>query len=224
MPNCRRETAVEAMSKIRAAIMRADHPAFGSLQGVLSSVPDLAIVAELRDYAQARHPVAALLPDLVIVPATLRGQPVWPTLHHLRQHCPGASFIVIAGAASELAAMPSTALQAEACILWSDVTPVKLRHVLHSILTDRFVLGSHELAEAFFDLKRSLSHRSIPPLAPRERQVLEGAVKGESDQEIAARLNIKPATVAVHLRHIREKVGASNRSQLCYLAGKDAIE
>lgn len=217
------EAKGRSVIKTSVVIVRSEHPAFGSLRSILSNDPDLTIVAELHDYGHAAQAIATLLPDVAVAPATLRGKPIWPILHQLRQRCPGTAVVVIAGAVTDLTEMPSTGLQAEACILWADATPAKLQHVLSSVLTHRFVLGSHEIAEAFLDGKCFVSHRSIPPLAPREQQVLEAVIKGQSDQEIALRLNIKPSTVSVHLRHIREKVGASSRSQLCYLAGRDAV-
>jgi LuxR family maltose regulon positive regulatory protein len=50
-------------------------------------------------------------------------------------------------------------------------------------------------------------------LTPRERQVAELVVHGLSNQEVASRLYISPATVKVHLRHIYEKLGVRNRSE-----------
>jgi ATP/maltotriose-dependent transcriptional regulator MalT len=53
---------------------------------------------------------------------------------------------------------------------------------------------------------------AIDSLTPRERQVANLLVEGLSNQEIASRLYISPATVKVHVRHIYEKLGVRNRS------------
>jgi DNA-binding CsgD family transcriptional regulator len=51
-------------------------------------------------------------------------------------------------------------------------------------------------------------------LTPAERQVFAQLLHGESNASIAAQLHISANTVQSHLRHIYEKSGANNRSQL----------
>jgi len=54
---------------------------------------------------------------------------------------------------------------------------------------------------------------SAPPLTPRERQVLDGLVKGCSNKEIARDLAVEEVTVKLHLRSVFRKLGARNRTQ-----------
>jgi DNA-binding CsgD family transcriptional regulator len=49
-------------------------------------------------------------------------------------------------------------------------------------------------------------------LTPREQEVAELLRQGHSNFEIAAGLYISQATVKVHLRHIYEKLGVTNRA------------
>ncbi len=55
-------------------------------------------------------------------------------------------------------------------------------------------------------------------LTPREREVLELVGQGFKNREVADELGIRPGTVKVHLKHIFEKTGASDRYALA-LAG-----
>jgi FixJ family two-component response regulator len=51
-------------------------------------------------------------------------------------------------------------------------------------------------------------------LTPREREVVELLVEGESSKVIAARLDISPRTVDVHRSHIMEKLGVKSVAEL----------
>jgi len=49
-------------------------------------------------------------------------------------------------------------------------------------------------------------------LSLQQRRVLEGAALGLTDKQIAERLGLSVHTVDSHWRHIRRKLGASNRA------------
>ncbi|MEV4442386.1 helix-turn-helix transcriptional regulator [Streptomyces sp. NPDC049577] len=60
---------------------------------------------------------------------------------------------------------------------------------------------------------------AVPPvLTPREQQVLALLADGETYWAIARRLGISRHTVDTHLRRLRTKTGAANRTQLAVLA------
>ncbi len=55
-------------------------------------------------------------------------------------------------------------------------------------------------------------------LTPREREVVLGVGRGETNAEIAARLFMSVATVKSHITHILTKLDATNRTQIALLA------
>ena len=55
-------------------------------------------------------------------------------------------------------------------------------------------------------------------LTEREREVLALLVEGLSNQQVAERLVISPATVKFHISSIRSKLGASSRTEVVILA------
>jgi DNA-binding NarL/FixJ family response regulator len=57
----------------------------------------------------------------------------------------------------------------------------------------------------------------IATLTPREREVLEGLSRAESNDEIAHELQIGVETVRTHSRHIYRKLGVSSRGELAAL-------
>ena len=55
---------------------------------------------------------------------------------------------------------------------------------------------------------------SLQSLSPREREVLDALIAGETSKEIARRFTLSPRTVEVHRAHILKKIGARNTADL----------
>jgi len=54
----------------------------------------------------------------------------------------------------------------------------------------------------------------LQSLSPREREVLDALIAGETSKEIARRFTLSPRTVEVHRAHILKKIGARNTADL----------
>ena len=59
---------------------------------------------------------------------------------------------------------------------------------------------------------------AIPALSERERQIIDGLVKGQSNKTIARAFGIAEATVKVHMKAILRKIPCSNRTQVAIWA------
>jgi DNA-binding NarL/FixJ family response regulator len=92
-----------------------------------------------------------------------------------------------------------------------------------TVVEDGYVVGSRTAAETFVDALRRRWDGPFDTLLARERELLTLLVRGSSDEEIARHMNLRPGTIPVYVRNIREKVGAANRCQLCYLAGSHGV-
>ena len=66
-------------------------------------------------------------------------------------------------------------------------------------------------------------HYSDEALTAREVEVLQQVAAGNRNKNIAERLFISEETVKVHIRHIMEKLGASDRAQAVAIAVKRGI-
>jgi two-component system nitrate/nitrite response regulator NarL len=55
-------------------------------------------------------------------------------------------------------------------------------------------------------------------LTARERQIMSLVSEGLSNKEIARQLKLNDGTIKVHLHHVFEKLGVSNRTSLAALA------
>ncbi|WP_213268810.1 response regulator [Hyphomonas sp.] len=75
-------------------------------------------------------------------------------------------------------------------------------------------LEARRKEEVLADESRGL----IEHLTPREREVLNGLVSGQTNKEIAISLDISPRTVEIHRANVMEKMGASNLSTVLRIA------
>jgi DNA-binding NarL/FixJ family response regulator len=74
------------------------------------------------------------------------------------------------------------------------------------------------------ELAASLAeHLSDEPLTEREIDVLRHVAGGNRNRDIAERLFISEETVKVHMKHIMEKLGASDRTQAIAIAVRRGI-
>ena len=68
--------------------------------------------------------------------------------------------------------------------------------------------------------RRALTLPTSQPLTPREEDVLDGLLSGQTYSQIAARLFISDKTVSSHVSNLLRKTGAANRIELAELARK----
>ena len=68
-----------------------------------------------------------------------------------------------------------------------------------------------------------LEHMGEESLTPREIDVLRHIAGGNRNLDIAERLFISEETVKVHVKHIMEKLGASDRTQAVAIAVRRGI-
>jgi DNA-binding NarL/FixJ family response regulator len=66
-------------------------------------------------------------------------------------------------------------------------------------------------------------HLSDEALTGRENEVLKYVAEGNRNRDIAERLFISEDTVKVHIKHIMEKLGASDRTQAVAIAVRPGI-
>jgi DNA-binding NarL/FixJ family response regulator len=63
----------------------------------------------------------------------------------------------------------------------------------------------------------------LTELTAREREVLDGLRRGETNAEIAARLYLSPKTVEHHVSRVLTKLGAKTRAEAAAVAASAAL-
>ncbi len=75
------------------------------------------------------------------------------------------------------------------------------------------LFSSNTIEDYLPNVKKNLSDEAVKDLTPREREVLEFLVEGESNKVIAYRLHISEHTVKFHVASIFGKLGVNTRTE-----------
>jgi len=92
---------------------------------------------------------------------------------------------------------------------------------LVSSYNTKLLAGELNKTPPIYTLENGLSHEFIKKydLSNRQVEITEALLKGNSNKEIAALMNIEVNTVQVHLQNIYRKTGAPGRYALMALTG-----
>nr|WP_308282501.1 response regulator transcription factor [Pseudonocardia nigra] len=105
--------------------------------------------------------------------------------------------------------------------LLKDTPPDELRRAMRLVAGGDALLSpsvTRRVMESAAAGHRMLSTERLADLTAREREVLTEVGAGRSNDEIARRLYISPATARTHVSRLLGKLGARDRSQLVVLA------
>ncbi len=199
------------MRKIRIVVVD-DHALFrAGLVSLLTSIPEFEIVAEAGDGREALSVVREEKPDVVLLDVNMPvmgGVEMVEALQEIDQ--PRILMLTISKHDEDL--FGAIAAGADGYLL-KDTEPDELRRAINLVADGKSVLSPEVTSRV---LKVVSSSHGIPPdvaLSKREMDVLKCLAKGMTSAQIAKELFISENTVKTHVRHILEKLEASNRAE-----------
>lgn len=194
--------------KIRVLIAEDQAMVLGALGALLGMEPDIEVVGQVADGAQALRAICTLRPDVVLTDIEM------PQMTGL-----------------ELAAeLKKRRLSCRVIILTTFARPGYLRRALDAGVLGYLLKDSPSKVLACGVRKVHNGQRAIDPelaaeawseedpLTDRERQVLRFAAEGSTGAEIAAKLRLSEGTVRNYLSEAINKLGAVNRTEAARIA------
>lgn len=193
------------------------------LRMMLSGAPDLRVVAEAGDGAEAVELARRHRPDVVLMDIRMPGTDGLTATETLRRGSPAPQVMVLTTFDADAHVL--RALRAGAAgFLLKDTPPdelvVAIRHaaqgrpVLSPEVTRRLIA---RVADSDQDGRRATARRRLDVLGEREREVAADIGAGLSNAEIAARRFLGLTTVKTHVSSILAKLGLNNRVQVALL-------
>lgn len=189
---------------------------------VIDSQPDLAVVAQAGDGADAEAMVREHRPDVVLMDVRMpRVDGVAATrrlVDAFGDDCPKALVLTT----FDLDESAAGAIEAGASgFVLKDTRPELLLETIRAVADGSQVMAAGA-TRRLFETFRSRSVRSTGPeydaLTPREREILVRAAQGMSNGEIAAAEFLSEATVKTHVSRILTKLQLRDRVQLVVYA------
>jgi two-component system response regulator DesR len=174
----------------------------GALASLLNLEPDIEVVGEAADGAEAAEVVARALPDIVLLDIEMPGTDGLAAAAAIRRRTPGCRVMILTtfGRPGYL----RTAMEAGAvAFLVKDSPARELAAAIRRVHAGERVIDPGLAAAAL--------SAGPNPLSARERDVLSAAVDGSTIGDIAERLHLSEGTVRNYLSSAIQKTHARNR-------------
>ncbi|WP_345649760.1 response regulator transcription factor [Streptomyces tremellae] len=192
---------------------------------VLAAQPDMEVVAEAGDGAEALELLRTTEPDVVLMDVRMPRLDGVEATRRIRAGGPEAPKVLIL-TTFDLDEYAFSGLNAGASgFMLKDVPPGELLSAIRSVHSGDAVVApstTRRLLDRFSPMLPSGApeprHKDLERLTEREREVLLLVAQGLSNGEIAGRLFVSEATVKTHVGRILTKLGLRDRVQVVVLA------
>jgi DNA-binding NarL/FixJ family response regulator len=196
---------------------------------LVDSQPDLTVVGEAGDGAEALERLAVTSCDVVLMDVRMPRVDGVEATRRLQQRTDAPAVIVLT--TFDLDEYAFAAIKAgAAAFLLKDAAPPDLLGAIRSVHAGDSVVAPSTTRRLLEHFAASLPDPAgagqddrLAALTDREREVLELVGRGRSNQEIAADLVVAEATVKTHVGRLLAKTGSRDRVQLVVLAYETGV-
>ena len=200
---------------IRIVIVE-DHPlVVEGLHAVLAVDGDLDVVGHARTVTEALEVVGQHRPHIVLLDLTLGEENGLEVLRRLRQLHPEVRVVVLTIHHDPTVYEETMRAGAHGYVV-KEAPQELVRQAIHAA-HEGLVLSMPELFERLLkDLPAPTEQPEV--LTSRERQVLHGIVRGQTNREISSDLGLAVVTIKKYVQSILGKLGATDRTQAAIVA------
>ena len=194
------------------------------LRFMLRALQDIELVGEAASAEEALAVCTSLRPDVVLMDLQLPGQDGIAAMRALQAIRPDQRMVALSG--FDHPDYVRGALQAGAAgYLLKTASAEEIAEAIRLANCGQVMISPALIPVLVASL--ASARPQAPPLgrdlSDRELEVLALLVQGLSNRQIAERLTIVPATVKYHLQQLRQKLGASRRTELVAIALRHQI-
>jgi two-component system response regulator DevR len=201
------------MAKTRIMIVDDHEVVRLGMRAVFEAEPDLAVVGEASNGAEALAKIPVLDPELILMDVRMEKMDGIEACREIKSRYPDVIILMITSYTDEDAVISSILAGASGYLL----KHLSRAELLRSI---RRASSGQSLIDAEA-IKRAMEHLTQMPgseLTEREREVLALVARGFTNKQIADKLYVSEKTARNHVSHILEKLGFSRRSEAAAFA------
>jgi DNA-binding NarL/FixJ family response regulator len=196
-------------------------------RALLADEPDIAVVGEAGDGPHAVHLARREKPDVVLMDIRMPGLDGLAATRQITADPALAGVRVVVLTTFELDEYVAEALRAGATgFLLKSTDPAELVRAVRVVAAGDALLSpsiTRRVIEQFATRGAGPPPRQLAELTDREREVVALVGTGLSNDEIAARLVVSPATAKTHVSRSMIKLGARDRAQLVVFAYESGL-
>jgi DNA-binding NarL/FixJ family response regulator len=183
-----------------------DHPLLREgIAAIINNQPDMVLVAQACNAQEAVQQFRKHQPDVTLMDLRLPDKSGIDAMIAVRAEFPEARVIILTTFEGDVEIQRALEAGARGYMLKS-MPPKELVEVIRQVHAGKKRIPPQLAAQL-------AEHMSDEDLTPREIEVLSQIAGGNRNRDIAEKLFITEETVKVHIKHIMEKLGASDRTQ-----------
>jgi DNA-binding NarL/FixJ family response regulator len=207
-----------------------DHPIFrDGLRRLLESEPDLKVVGEACDGAEAVKLARQFRPEILLLDLAMPRHPGLEALREMSSGSPdGVRVILLTAAAEKNQIVEALQLGARGVVLKDSATQLLLK-AIHTVMSGEYWVGRESVSNLVLYLRNLMQSSGEEArqkkfgLTPRELEIVSAVVAGYANKEIAEYFKISEDTVKHHLSNIFDKLGVSTRLELALFAVNQSL-
>jgi DNA-binding NarL/FixJ family response regulator len=205
------QTALERGRAITIRVLLADDHAVvrKGLRTFLAYDPELEVVGEATDGAEALRMAQELTPDVVLMDLLMPGMDGIAATAAIRRALPDTEVLALTSVLEDASVVGAVRAGAIGYLL-KDTQADALCQAIKAAAAGQVQLTPKAAAR----LMQAISAPESPEqLTERETEVLRLVAQGQSNKEIARTLNNTEQTIKTHVSHILSKLGVQSRTQ-----------
>ena len=180
------------------------------LVALLSSEPDLRVVAEADDGKDAIAKTLKHRPDIVVMDLMMPGMDGVAATAEIKAKCPASKVILLTSYSTSDGISHALDAGADGAVLKTADDTMLLSAIRKVAQGETYVSPTI--------LKMLAANPPLPELTNRQLDVLEAMSRGLTNRDIATELGICEARVAEHVNNILSKLEAANRAEAVGIA------
>ncbi len=217
-------SAVAASTGKISVLIADDHPMVRQgLRVFLELQPDIEVVGEAADGAQAAQLAQELRPDVVLLDLVMPGTDGVTAIELMAEAAVESKVLIVTSFGEHRTVVPAIRAGARGYVS-KEVEPSALAAAIRAVAAGHVLLGP-EVAAALLSGNASQTTEgggADPQLTAREREVLDLIARGRSNREIARALTVSEKTVKTHVSSVLMKLGVADRTQAALWAVRHA--
>ncbi len=208
------------MSKIRVMIVDDHEMVRMGMRTVFELEPDLTVVGEASNGAEAIAKVGLLDPQVIFMDVRMEKLGGIEACREIKSLKPDIQILMITSYTDE-DAVPASILAGASGYLLKNANRVELLKALRAVSRGEAYLDQRARNQAVQRLNALASADvtgAASDLTGREREVLALVARGYTNKQIAAAISVSEKTARNHVSHILEKLGLTRRSEAAAFA------
>lgn len=214
-------SSADAAAPVRVVLVDDHALVREGLRSVLGAFDDVEILAEADHTEAAVKAVATSRPDVVVLDLQLHDEDGVDVIRALADRGLHPAILVLS--VHDDPARVRAVLRAGARgYLLKSARPDELAQGIRQVASGRWVIGQ-EFLDLLVDAFIGVVALGVPPVTPREREVLQLLAEGLANRAVAERLGISTRTAQKHVENLFKKFNVHERQQLIGIAHRSGL-